>query len=201
MFSWAGIFLPNAWLLLTCAGWLRFKPLKELRLAYESYPLFTKSLAGFLSFSLIFQLLFVPITLHVSTHLEISKLAYLSLIVPFSEELFFRGFLFHALLRDVKNVHVCAWSVTSLFAFLHLSQGLYAACIMLLLSATLCYLTYITKGIISAILVHVCFNALYYNKLLPLDLNRCIFSVIVITVICLIAWTAAGAKQSRLAVP
>jgi len=195
-FSWPRIFLPNAWLLLASLFWLRSNPPETIKLSYDFPPLFIKILSVFLSYALLYQLFFVPITLHASSPFDLYKFLYLSSIVPLSEELFFRGLFLHTLVRDFKNIHTAAGFVSFFFAFFHLPQGLEVVAYMFLLSVVLCYLTALTRGIICAVLVHTCLNALFYNKLLVTHSDRGTFSFLIICGICWLGWkTAYAAKK------
>ena len=198
VFSWPRIFLPNAWLLLGSVAWIRLKPLETLRLSYDFPPIFIKSLSVFLGYALLYQLFFVPITLHTSSPVDLYKFTYLSSIVPLSEELFFRGLFFCLLVRDFKNIHTAAGFVSFFFAFFHLPQGLDIVAYMFLLSVVLCYLAALTRGIICGVLVHVCLNALFYNKLLIFPAERGLYSFLIITGICWLGWqTAISAQKNK----
>lgn len=199
IFSWPRIILPNMWVLLTALAWLKFKPLGNFNLSYQYYPKFLKWIAFLLSSSLIIQLLFFQMTIRETSPVDIYKFIFLSAIVPFSEELFYRGLLFHTLLRDGRNWYLSAALVSFTFAFIHLSQGLIAFITLLLFSGILCYLAYLSKGIISGLLVHICWNALYYNKLLTSTPQRWIFNIIIIICIFFIAWKSLKiSKQDRI---
>jgi len=198
-YSWPGIFFPNAWLLVGSLAWYRLNPPENIRLSYDYPPVFIQILSVLLSYIFLFQLFFVPITLYAKSPFDLHKFLYLSSIVPLSEELFFRGLFFHTLIRDLKNVHVAALFVSFFFAFFHLPQGLEVVGYMFFLSVALCYLTALTKGIICGILVHVCLNALYYNKLLLTPYERGTFSFLIICAICWVGWKTAFMRQRNAA--
>ena len=133
-------------------------------------------------------MLFFRVTLYENSPVDVYKFIFLSAIVPFSEELFYRGLLYHTFLRNIKNWYIPAILVSLIFAVLHLTQGTFAFMILFILSIVLCYLAYLTEGIISGLLVHICWNALYYNKLLISTSERWIFNIVIVMCIACIAW-------------
>lgn len=102
-------------------------------------------------------------------------LAFISLVIfpPIIEELLFRGYLFHK--TKVHSSFAVATVITSvLFAAAHLEFGTgaplnwAAALDTLLLSVVLCYVTFKTKSLWPAIVIHMAKNALAFVTLFVL---------------------------------
>jgi membrane protease YdiL (CAAX protease family) len=99
-------------------------------------------------------------------------LAFVSLVVlpPLAEELLFRGYLFHLLKRRI-SVIISSGVVSILFAIAHLEFGSgnslnWAASLdTLLLSGVLCYVTYKTKSLWPAIIIHALKNGVAFVTL------------------------------------
>ena len=99
-------------------------------------------------------------------------LAFLSLVVlpPLAEELLFRGYLFHLLKKRISVV-ISSGIVSILFAIAHLEFGSgnslnWAASLdTLLLSGVLCYVTYKTKSLWPAIVIHAIKNGVAFVTL------------------------------------
>ncbi|MBU0467961.1 MAG: CPBP family intramembrane metalloprotease [Candidatus Omnitrophica bacterium] len=187
-FSWPRIIIPNVWVFTTSLIWFKLRPVPNFKLDYTYDPMILRAVALSFGFVLIFQRIFIDMTLPEAAGIPIIKFMFLAAFIPFCEEFFFRGLFFHALMRDCKGWVMPAIVVTFVFSYFHLPQGVDVFFIMLFFSAFLCFVTYITKSITCGVMVHICWNALYYNKLIIDVGQKWIFTIFVIAFIGFIAW-------------
>src|SRR3989339_162755 len=187
-FSWPRIIIPNIWVFTSSLIWFKLRPVPNFKLDYTYDPMILRAVAISFGLILIFQRIFIDMTLPEAAGLPIIKFMFLAAFIPFCEEFFFRGLFFHALMRDFKGWVVPALIVTFVFSYFHLPQGVDVFFIMLFFSAFLCFVTYITKSITCGVMIHICWNSLYYNKLIIDIRQKWIFTIFVIVFIGFIAW-------------
>lgn len=150
MLNFSIYLLPNIWLLFTSYFWIRKH--YEGKMEMKRVIILTVLLISILAISLICR------RQDIGSAVFFKYFAFIVLI-PVAEEVYFRGLLFHNLIRSIKLLSLSSFLVVILFTFLHFPVNISDLLVFMIFSLILCILTILFKNIIGAIIFHSLWNA------------------------------------------
>jgi len=172
---WIALTLPNL-LLFTSAGYLLW------RYSINPENVRFRRLFGSLSILMLLIMLFVVYISEgrnsLSSLFSISYTAVVIFLVPFAEELFFRGFLLRTVQSEFGKI-VAVLAVSLLFGFLHYSQGHFL--IMAIFSVALSLITILSNRVIWAITLHLLWNGAAEIRTIEKGLISATFTIITVS--------------------
>lgn len=169
-----GTIVPIGWLLVATLFLIKKQSLNIFRLYGQSRTVLLVGIAaGALLAVILLSLIWAGGNQRITAITLLNHLIII-LVVPVAEELFFRGLLLGHL-RETMGVVASIAIITLLFGLVHMHQGLLIQ--MTLLSLVLCVVAFLTRTVVSCIVLHIGWNTLAILKEGPHFQMKWLFTV------------------------